>query len=181
MTCSTFVRQAALGAGIPNSVVCTIINKVCSSGMKATMVAALSIQVGANDIVVAGGMESMSNVPKYLPNSRKGSRLGHDSLVDGMIKDGLWDVYNEFGMGVCGELCADTYKITRHQQDDYAVRSFSRGIVAQNNGAFKWEVASVRSLFTFICSILMLYLPIPFNFAPAGQSFCRKRKGPYYC
>ena len=181
MTCSTFVRQAALGAGITNSVVCTIINKVCSSGMKATMVAALSIQAGVNDIVVAGGMESMSNVPKYLPNSRKGSRLGHDSLVDGMIKDGLWDVYNEFGMGVCGELCADTYKITRHQQDDYAVRSFSRGIAAQSNGAFKWVVASVRSLFTFICSISMLYLPIPFNFAPAGQSFCRKRKGPYYC
>ncbi|PWA91920.1 Thiolase [Artemisia annua] len=137
-------RQAALAAGIPNSVVCTTINKVCSSGLKATMLAALSIQAGANDIVVAGGMESMSNVPKYLPNSRKGSRLGHDSLVDGMIKDGLWDVYNDFGMGVCGELCADTYGITRHQQDDYAVRSFNRGIAAQNSGAFNWEIAPVK-------------------------------------
>lgn len=136
-------RQAALGAGIPNSVVCTTINKVCSSGLKAVMLAALSIQAGANDIVVAGGMESMSNVPKYLPNARKGSRFGHEDVVDGMLKDGLWDVYNDFGMGVCGELCADTFGITRHQQDDYAVRSFNRGITAQNSGAFKWEIAPV--------------------------------------
>ncbi|GJZ77990.1 acetyl-CoA acetyltransferase, cytosolic 1-like protein, partial [Tanacetum coccineum] len=137
-------RQAALGAGIPHSVVCTTINKVCSSGMKAVMIAAHSIQVGANDVVVAGGMESMSNVPKYLPNSRKGLRLGHESVVDGMVKDGLWDVYNDFGMGVCGELCADTYGITREQQDEYAVRSFNRGIAAQKSGAFKWEMVPVK-------------------------------------
>nr|XP_043612347.1 acetyl-CoA acetyltransferase, cytosolic 1-like [Erigeron canadensis] len=137
-------RQAALGAGIPHSVVCTTINKVCSSGLKATMLAAQSIQVGANDIVVAGGMESMSNAPKYLTSSRTGSRLGHDSIIDSMIKDGLWDVYNDFGMGVCAELCADTYNITRQHQDNYAIRSFNRGISAQNNGAFAWEIVPVK-------------------------------------
>ncbi|KAK4768415.1 hypothetical protein SAY87_003556 [Trapa incisa] len=109
-------RQAALGAGIPNSVACTTVNKVCASGMKATMFAAQSIQLGINDVVVAGGMESMSNVPKYLAEVRKGSRLGHDSLVDGMLKDGLWDVYNDYGMGVCAELCADHHTVTREDQ-----------------------------------------------------------------
>ncbi|XP_076928443.1 acetyl-CoA acetyltransferase 1-like [Bidens hawaiensis] len=137
-------RQAALGAGIPNTVICTTINKVCSSGMKATMIAAQSIQTGANDIAVAGGMESMSNAPKYVAGSRRGSRLGHETIIDGMVKDGLWDVYNDFGMGVCGELCANTYKITRQDQDDYAVRSFERGIAAQKNGAFKWEIVPVK-------------------------------------
>lgn len=137
-------RQAALAAGIPDSVICTTINKVCSSGMKATMIAAQSILLGTNDIVVAGGMESMSNAPKYLPNSRNGSRLGHDVIIDGMIKDGLWDVYNDFGMGVCGELCADKYNITRQHQDDYAIRSFNRGITAQKNGAFTWEIVPVK-------------------------------------
>ncbi|XP_050371577.1 acetyl-CoA acetyltransferase, cytosolic 1 [Argentina anserina] len=137
-------RQAALGAGIPNSVVCTTINKVCSSGMKAAMIAAQTIQLGHNDIVVAGGMESMSNAPKYLPNARQGSRLGHDNIVDGMLKDGLWDVYNDFGMGVCAELCADKYSISREQQDDYAIRSFERGIAAQDAGLFAWEIAPVE-------------------------------------
>lgn len=80
------------------------------------MLAAQSIQLGLNDVVVAGGMESMSNVPKYLPNARRGSRLGHDIVVDGMTKDGLWDVYNDFGMGVCGEICAEQYRITREEQ-----------------------------------------------------------------
>ncbi|XP_076905105.1 acetyl-CoA acetyltransferase 1-like [Bidens hawaiensis] len=137
-------RQAALGAGIPNTVICTTINKVCSSGMKATMIAAQSIQTGANDIVVAGGMESMSNAPKYVTGSRRGSRLGHETIIDGMVKDGLWDVYNDFGMGVCGELCANTYNITRQDQDNYAVRSFERGISAQKNSAFKWEIVPVE-------------------------------------
>ncbi|KAL1192888.1 Acetyl-CoA acetyltransferase 2 [Cardamine amara subsp. amara] len=109
-------RQAALGAGIPNSVVCTTVNKVCASGMKAVMLAAQSIQLGINDVVVAGGMESMSNTPKYFAEARKGSRFGHDSLVDGMLKDGLWDVYNDCGMGSCAELCAEKYEITREQQ-----------------------------------------------------------------
>lgn len=137
-------RQAALGAGIPNSVVCTTINKVCSSGMKAVMLAAQSIQLGINDIVVAGGMESMSNAPKYLAEARKGSRLGHDTIVDGMLKDGLWDVYNDFGMGVCAEICADKHTITRDEQDSYAIRSFKRGIAAQNSGLFAWEIAPVE-------------------------------------
>eukprot|EP00257_Ricinus_communis_P022870 XP_015582718.1 acetyl-CoA acetyltransferase, cytosolic 1 [Ricinus communis] len=137
-------RQAALGAGIPNSVVCTTVNKVCASGMKATMLAAQSIQLGINDVVVAGGMESMSNVPKYLAEARKGSRLGHDSLVDGMLKDGLWDVYNDVGMGSCAEICADNHSITREDQDNYAVQSFERGIAAQDSGAFAWEIVPVE-------------------------------------
>ncbi|KAL6574136.1 Acetyl-CoA acetyltransferase, cytosolic [Orobanche hederae] len=137
-------RQAALGAGIPNTVVCTTVNKVCASGMKATMLAAQSIQLGINDVVVSGGMENMSNVPKYLAEARKGSRLGHDSLVDGMLKDGLWDVYNDVGMGVCAELCAEHHNITREQQDDYAVQSFERGIAAQDAGAFAWEIVPVE-------------------------------------
>ncbi|KAL3510051.1 hypothetical protein ACH5RR_029452 [Cinchona calisaya] len=137
-------RQAALGAGIPNTVVCTTINKVCASGMKATMLAAQSIQLGINDVVVAGGMESMSNVPKYLGEARKGSRLGHDTVVDGMMKDGLWDVYNDCGMGVCAELCAENHSITREEQDNYAIRSFERGIAAQAGGAFSWEIVPVE-------------------------------------
>ncbi|CBI28461.3 hypothetical protein VitviT2T_018174 [Vitis vinifera] len=137
-------RQAALGAGIPNSVVCTTINKVCASGMKATMLAAQSIQLGVNDIVVSGGMESMSNVPKYLAEARKGSRFGHDSLVDGMLKDGLWDVYSDTGMGVCAELCADNHVISREEQDAYAIHSFERGIAAQDGGAFAWEIVPVE-------------------------------------
>ncbi|CAN0927241.1 Probable acetyl-CoA acetyltransferase, cytosolic 2 [Linum grandiflorum] len=137
-------RQAALGAGIPSTVICTTVNKVCASGMKATMLAAQSIQLGINSVVVAGGMESMSNVPKYLAEARKGSRLGHDSLVDGMLKDGLWDVYNDFGMGNCAEICAEQHSITREQQDDFAVQSFERGIAAQDSAAFAWEIVPVE-------------------------------------
>ncbi|KAJ7967849.1 Acetyl-CoA acetyltransferase [Quillaja saponaria] len=137
-------RQAALGAGIPNSVICTTINKVCSSGMKATMIAAQTVQLGINDIVVVGGMESMSNAPKYITEARKGSRLGHDTIIDGMLKDGLWDVYNDIGMGACAELCADQYSITREEQDAYAIRSFQRGISAKNAGIFSWEIIPVE-------------------------------------
>ncbi|XP_020268763.1 acetyl-CoA acetyltransferase, cytosolic 1-like [Asparagus officinalis] len=137
-------RQAALGAGIPNSVICTTINKVCASGMKATMFAAQSIQLGINDIVVAGGMESMSNAPKYLAEARKGSRFGHDSLIDGMLKDGLWDVYNDFSMGMCAELCADQHLIPREEQDAYAIQSNERGLAARNAGAFAWEIVPVE-------------------------------------
>ncbi|KAJ8497226.1 hypothetical protein OPV22_007778 [Ensete ventricosum] len=137
-------RQAALGAGIPNTVVCTTINKVCASGMKATMLAAQSIQLGINDVVVAGGMESMSNAPKYVAEARKGSRFGHDTLVDGMLKDGLWDVYNNYAMGMCAELCADHHLITREEQDDYAIQSNERGITAKTSGAFAWEIVPVE-------------------------------------
>ncbi|KAF5482629.1 hypothetical protein F2P56_003185 [Juglans regia] len=137
-------RQAALGAGIPNSVVCTTVNKVCASGMKATMLAAQSIQLGINDVVVAGGMESMSNAPKYIAEARKGSRFGHDSLVDGMLKDGLWDVYGDCAMGSCAELCADKHTITREEQDAFAIQSFERGIAAKDSGAFAWEIVPVE-------------------------------------
>lgn len=137
-------RQAALGAGIPNTVVCTTVNKVCASGMKATMLAAQSIQLGINDIVVSGGMESMSNAPKYISEARKGSRFGHDTLVDGMLKDGLWDVYNDYAMGNAAELCADNHTITREEQDSYAIRSNECGIAARDSGAFDWEIAPVE-------------------------------------
>ncbi|XP_072963590.1 acetyl-CoA acetyltransferase 2-like isoform X2 [Typha angustifolia] len=137
-------RQAALGAGIPNSVVCTTINKVCASGMKATMLAAQSIQLGINDVVVAGGMESMSNAPKYIAEARKGSRFGHDTLVDGMLKDGLWDAYNDFAMGMCAELCADNHSITKEEQDSFAIQSNERGIAARDSGAFTWEITPVE-------------------------------------
>ncbi|KAH7660204.1 Thiolase protein [Dioscorea alata] len=137
-------RQAALGAGIPNTVICTTINKVCASGMKATMFAAQSIQLGINDIVVAGGMESMSNAPKYLAEARKGSRFGHDTIVDGMLKDGLWDVYNDCSMGICAELCSDNHSIPREEQDAFAIQSNERGISARDSGAFAWEIAPVE-------------------------------------
>ncbi|CAI9286664.1 unnamed protein product [Lactuca saligna] len=137
-------RQAALGAGIPNTVVSTTVNKVCASGMKATMLAAQSIQLGINDVVVAGGMESMSNVPKYISEARKGSKFGHDTLVDGILKDGLWDVFNDFKMGNAAEICADMYELTREHQDDYAIQSFERGIAARDSGAFEWEITPVE-------------------------------------
>jgi acetyl-CoA C-acetyltransferase len=109
-------RQAALGAGLPNSVPCTTLNKVCSSGMKAIHIGAASIISGMADVVVAGGMESMSNAPYYAPKQRFGSKYGHQELVDGIIKDGLWDVYNKFLMGDAAELLADEMKITREEQ-----------------------------------------------------------------
>jgi acetyl-CoA C-acetyltransferase len=137
-------RQAALGAGIPNTVVCTTVNKVCASGMKAAMLAAQSIQLGINDVVVAGGMESMSNAPKYIADARKGSRFGHDTLVDGMLKDGLWDVYSDFAMGNCAELCADNHSVTREEQDNFSIQSNERGIAARDSGAFAWEIIPVE-------------------------------------
>ncbi|KAJ1684835.1 hypothetical protein LUZ63_016225 [Rhynchospora breviuscula] len=137
-------RQAALGAGIPNTVVCTTVNKVCSSGMKAVMIAAQSIQLGTNDIVVAGGMESMSNAPKYIAEARKGSKFGHDILIDGMLKDGLWDVYNNFPMGMCAELCANQFSFSREEQDLYAIQTNERGIAARDSGAFSWEITPVE-------------------------------------
>ncbi|PUZ57697.1 hypothetical protein GQ55_5G449900 [Panicum hallii var. hallii] len=137
-------RQAALGAGLPNTVPCTTVNKVCSSGMKAVMFAAQSIQLGINDVVVAGGMESMSNAPKYVAEARRGSRFGHDVLVDGMLKDGLWDVYNDFPMGMCAELCADQHTFSREEQDSYAILSNERGIAARDSGAFSWEIIPVE-------------------------------------
>uniref|UniRef100_A0A0A9CJE6 Acetyl-CoA acetyltransferase, cytosolic 1 n=1 Tax=Arundo donax TaxID=35708 RepID=A0A0A9CJE6_ARUDO len=112
--------------------------------MKAVMLAAQSIQLGINDVVVAGGMESMSNAPKYVAEARRGSRFGHDVLIDGMLKDGLWDVYNDFPMGMCAELCAEQHSITREEQDSYAILSNERGIAARDSGTFAWEITPVE-------------------------------------
>jgi len=136
-------RQAALGAKLPEKTECLTINKVCGSGMKSVMLATHSIMVGDADVIVAGGMESMSNVPYYVFNSRSGFRMGHQRLVDGMIHDGLWDVYNDFHMGNAAELCARELNITRKEQDDYSILSYQRAQAAQKSGKFKDEIISV--------------------------------------
>lgn len=136
--------QAALFAGLPNTVPCTTVNKVCASGMKAIMLAAQSIALGQNEIVVAGGMESMSNVPYYLPQNRNGARLGHGQVVDGIVKDGLWDVYKDYHMGSAAELCASEMKFTREQQDQYAIESYKRAQKATAEGWFNDEIAPVE-------------------------------------
>ena len=119
-------RQAALFAGLPNTVPCTTVNKVCSSGLKSVMLAAQSILLGDNDVVVAGGMESMTNVPHYIDAVRKGMKLGHGKLTDGLIKDGLWDVYNDYHMGNAAENTAKERNITRQQQDELSIESYRR-------------------------------------------------------
>lgn len=135
--------QAARFAGIPENVPSTTINKVCASGMKAAIFAAQSIMLGINEIVVAGGMESMSNIPFYLDKARFGYKLGHGQLIDGMIKDGLWDVYKNYHMGTAAELCAKEYKISREAQDEYAINSYKRAEAAVASGKFKNEIAPV--------------------------------------
>ena len=137
-------RQASVFAGIPNTVPCTTINKVCASAMKAVMIGAQSIMLGDNDVVVAGGTESMSNVPHYVPGMRKGTKLGDGKLVDGMIKDGLWDVYNNYHMGSAAELCSRELKISREEQDRYAVQSYKRSAAAVDAGKFKDEIVPVE-------------------------------------
>lgn len=122
--------QAAFGAGVPSSVPCTLVNKVCASGMKAVVLGAQTILAGDNDVVVAGGMESMSNVPHYLTHSRTGLRLGHGQMVDGLIRDGLWDPYSDVHMGDCAELCAEHYQISREDMDDHAIEAFERARAA---------------------------------------------------
>jgi acetyl-CoA C-acetyltransferase len=134
--------QAAKFAGLPD-VPTTTINKVCASGTKAIMLAAQSIALGQNEIVVAGGMESMSNVPYYLDKARNGYRLGHGQITDGLVKDGLWDVYNDYHMGSAAELCAETCNITREDQDNYAIESYQRAQNAQSEGKFKDEIVPV--------------------------------------
>lgn len=137
-------RQAAIFAGLPDTVPCTTVNKVCASGMKSIMLAAQSIALGDNEIVVAGGMESMSNVPYYLPNARTGYRLGDGKLVDGLVFDGLTDVYNQYHMGVAAELCAKECGFTREQQDAYAIESYKRSAAAWQTGKFNDEIVSVE-------------------------------------
>lgn len=136
--------QAMLSAGIPNTVPATTINKVCASGSKAIMMAAQTIMLGINDIVIAGGMESMSNVPYYLDKARNGYRLGHGSLIDGLIRDGLWDVYKDFHMGNAAEICAREYKITREDQDNFAIESYTRAQNAYAKNAFANELVPVE-------------------------------------
>lgn len=135
--------QAAIFAGLPH-LPATTVNKVCASGMKAIMLAAQSIANGDNDIVLAGGMESMSNVPYYLDKARNGYRLGNGQIIDGLVKDGLWDVYNDYHMGSAAELCAVDCNVTREEQDAFAIESYQRAQASQSAGRFKDEITAVE-------------------------------------
>lgn len=136
-------RQAALFGGVPNTVPCTTINKVCSSGMKSIMIAAQTIMTGDNEVVLAGGMENMSSVPYYVDSVRKGNKLGDQKLIDGLIKDGLWEVYNNYHMGNAAELCANEFGISREEQDRYAIQSYKRSAAAVEEGRFNDEIVPV--------------------------------------
>jgi acetyl-CoA C-acetyltransferase len=133
-------RQAALGGGLPPSVSAMTINKVCGSGLKAVALAAQAIQTGNAEIVVAGGMESMTNAPYLLPQGRNGFRMGDAKVVDAMIRDGLWEIYNDYHMGLTGENVAEKHSITREQQDAYALASHQKATAAQQAGAFADEL-----------------------------------------
>lgn len=137
-------RQAAIYAGLPVSVICTTVNKVCASGMKATALGAQAIQLGDAEIVVAGGMENMSQIPYYLPKGRNGYGYGHGEIIDGLLKDGLTDVYDQIGMGVCGDKTALKYNISREAQDEFAIRSYQRSAEATANGSFAGEIVPVE-------------------------------------
>ena len=136
-------RQASKFAGLPDSVICTTINKVCASGMKAIAQGAQSILLGDAEVVVVGGMESMSNVPFYSPTTRWGNKYGHVSLVDGLVKDGLTDVYHNYAMGNAAELCAKEFNISREAQDAFAIESYTRSQAAINKGYFDAEIIPV--------------------------------------
>ena len=136
-------RQAAIFAGLDKSTHCMTINKVCGSGMKSIMLADQSIKLNQSQFVIAGGMESMSNVPHYLMNSRKGTKLGNIKQIDGMVHDGLWDVYNQVHMGNHGESCASKYSITREDQDQYAEMSYKRSQDAHDKGILANEICEV--------------------------------------
>ena len=137
-------RQAAIYAGLPVSVPCMTINKVCGSGLKSVMLAEQAIKCGDADVIVAGGFESMSKVPYYLDKARTGYRMGHGKLIDGMIEDGLWDVYNDFHMGNAAEMCAKELNITREEQDAFATESYKRAIKSLDEGLFKEEIVVVE-------------------------------------
>lgn len=137
-------RQAAIYAGLPVSTVCMTINKVCGSGLKAVMLAADSIRLGQAGVVVAGGQENMTLAPHLLENARAGYRMGNVSAADSMIKDGLWDPYNNWHMGNAGELCVKEYKFTREEQDAFAIESYKRAQAAMKDGAFKEEICPVE-------------------------------------
>lgn len=137
-------RQAALGADIPNSVPCTTINKVCSSGMKSIMIGAQSIMTGQNDIVIAGGMESMSNIPYYLDKARFGYKYGGGELIDGLVRDGLSDAYDHNAMGVSSDLTAEKLNISRQEQDRFAIQSYKRSAEATEKGYLAEEISPVE-------------------------------------
>jgi len=136
-------RQAMIHAGIPNSVPATTVSKVCGSGLQAVVLGTRTLALGDAETVVAGGMESMSNVPYYLEKARSGYRMGDGKIVDGMIYDGLWDPYANVHMGVCGDKCAAEYKVSREAQDDYSKESFRRALAAQKEGLFDPEIEPV--------------------------------------
>jgi len=137
-------RQAAIGAGIGYQVPCTTVNKVCASGMKSVMFGAQSIMLGINDVVVAGGMESMSNIPFYVPKARFGYKYGNAELVDGLERDGLWEIYYKFPMGNCADNTAREMNISREEQDEYAISSYRRSAEAWSKGIFSDEVIGVE-------------------------------------
>ena len=139
-------RQAVIYAGLPLHVASTTINKVCASGMKAIMLASLSIRAGYRHGCIAGGMESMSNIPYYLPGARSGYRLGNKEVVDGLITDGLWDIYNDQHMGNCGEACASAFEISREEQDEFAIMSYARATTAWSSGKFEQEVIPIEMI-----------------------------------
>jgi acetyl-CoA C-acetyltransferase len=136
-------RQCAIGSGLPVTVGATTINKVCGSGLKAVMMASQAIAAGDAGVIVAGGTESMSRAPYLLEKARTGYRLGNGELIDAVIRDGLWDVYNNLHMGACGDRCAAKYAFTRPQQDDFAIASYKRALAAQASGAFTDEIVPV--------------------------------------
>ena len=137
-------RQTALKAGIGYNIPCTLINKVCASGMKSIMIGAQSIMLGTNDLVVAGGMESMSNIPYYIPKARFGYKYGNAELIDGLQKDGLWEAYHQFAMGNCADHTASDMKISREEQDEFAIESYKRAIKATENGFLKDEIVPIE-------------------------------------
>jgi len=137
-------RQAALAAGVPNNVPCTTINKVCASGMKAIMFATQAIRLGDADLIVAGGMESMSNAPYMMPKARSGYKYGNATLVDAIVRDGLQDPYDGSMMGTCGDLCAEETGFSREDQDNYAIESYKRAAEATEKGYFKNEIIPVE-------------------------------------
>ena len=137
-------RQAAIFGELPNSVTCTTINKVCGSGMKTVMLAASQIKLGEIDFAIAGGMENMSQVPHAMLGSRLGHKMGDINMTDLMVKDGLWDVYNDFHMGVAAEMCVDKYNITREMQDEFTIDSYKKAIKAIEDGKFKDEIVPVE-------------------------------------
>jgi acetyl-CoA C-acetyltransferase len=137
-------RQASLGAGIPDTVPCVTVHKVCGSGMRAVMDAGNAIEAGEYEVAVAGGMESMSNAPYLLERARTGYRMGHGQLVDSMIKDGLWDPYGDFHMGNCAEMCVAKYKFTRAEQDAFSLESYKRAQNASKTGLFADEIVPVE-------------------------------------